>query len=347
MKRRSFLALAACAPFLPLGTLLPGAAAARPAAVDGIYFFGELPAPDRIRKVFVAGRPASVLVHALVPHKQMGWPGPMPDDALALLAPQYRALPALGQLTGRGSTVPMERLLALAPDVIVDAGMVNEHILSLAERVHRQTGIPYLLVDGRLRDSARQLRHAGRLLDAGERAETLARHAEAVLTACLPAGTQDRPKVYMARGSDGLETPLPGSVNGEIIEAACAVNAASSNDTRSGNLARVSLEQLLAWKPDFIVTQFTEFAALARRDPTWNSLPAVREGRLFLAPSQPFGWLDVPPSVNRLIGVRWLREVLRNGGPTTDWIDEAEEFHRLFYGHVPPRELLVRAITPA
>ncbi|MFT3758690.1 ABC transporter substrate-binding protein [Thauera sp.] len=347
MKRRDFLRLAACAPLLSVGTLLPRTAAARPTAVDGIYFFGELPAPDRIRKVFVTGRPASVLVHTLVPHKQMGWPGEMSGEALALLAPQYRTLPALGQLSGRGSTVPMERLLALAPDVIVDAGMVSEHILSLAERVHQQTGIPYILVNGRLRDSASQLRHTGRLLGAGERAETLARHAETVLTACPPAATQGKPKVYMARANDGLETPLPGSVNGEIIEAACAVNAASSNDTRSGNLARVSLEQLLAWKPDFIVTQFTEFAALARRDPTWNSLPAVREGRLFLAPSQPFGWLDVPPSVNRLIGVRWLREVLRNGGPTTDWIDEAEEFHRLFYGHVPPRELLVRAITPA
>lgn len=343
MKRRSFLALAACAPFLPAGVLLPGIAAARPTAGDGIHVFGELPAPERIRRVFAAGPPASVLVHALAPDKLMGWPGAMSDDALALLAPQYRALPALGRLTGRGSTVPMERLVALAPDAIVDTGMVSEHFLSIAERVHRQTGIPYILVDGRLPDSARQLRQTGRLLGAGERGETLARHAEAVLTACPPIDAEDKPRVYLARGSDGLETPLPGSVNGECIEAACAANAARG----SGNLARVSLEQLLAWKPDVIVTQHAEFAALARRDATWNTLPAVREGRLFLAPHLPFGWLDGPPSVNRLIGVRWLREVLRSGAPAADWIDEAEEFHRLFYGHVSPRELLVRAITAA
>lgn len=343
MKRRSFLALAACAPFLPAGVLLPGTAIARPTAGDGIHVFGELPAPERIRRVFAAGPPASVLVHALVPDKLMGWPGAMSDDALALLAPQYRALPALGRLAGRGSTVPMERLVALAPDIIVDAGTVNENFLSTAERVHRQTGIPYVLVNGRLADSARQLRQTGRLLGAGERAETLARHAEAVLSACPPGNAEQKPKVYLGRGSDGLETPLPGSVNGECIEAACAVNAARG----SGNLARVSLEQLLAWKPDVIVTQYAEFAALARRDATWNTLPAVREGRLFVAPHQPFGWLDGPPSVNRLIGVRWLREVLREGAPASDWIDEAEEFHRLFYGHVPPRELLVRAIAAA
>ncbi|ENO89560.1 ABC transporter substrate-binding protein, partial [Thauera linaloolentis] len=183
----------------------------------------------------------------------------------------------------------------------------------------------------------------GHLLGAGERGEALARHAETVLAACPPSAPQAGQKVYLARGADGLETPLPGSVNSECIEAACAVNAARG----SGNLARVSLEQLLAWAPDAIVTQYAEFAALARRDAAWNALPAVRAGRLFLAPNLPFGWLDGPPSVNRLIGVRWLREVLSPRQPATDWIDEAQAFHRLFYGHVPPRELLARSIAAA
>jgi len=39
--------------------------------------------------------------------------------------------------------------------------------------------------------------------------------------------------------ADGLETPLPGSVNGECLEAACAVNVARGP---GGGLARVSRE---------------------------------------------------------------------------------------------------------
>jgi iron complex transport system substrate-binding protein len=32
----------------------------------------------------------------------------------------------------------------------------------------------------------------------------------------------------------------------------------------------------------------------------------VRDGHAFVAPNQPFGWLDEPPSINRLLGLAWL-----------------------------------------
>jgi iron complex transport system substrate-binding protein len=37
---------------------------------------------------------------------------------------------------------------------------------------------------------------------------------------------------------------------------------------------------------------------------------AVRGKRVYLAPSLPFGWFDLPASVNRLIGEHWLAAVL-------------------------------------
>lgn len=336
MQRRDFLtALTGLA-------LAPSAFASVSAfASSGLHVFGAPPAPDRVRCVFAAGAPAAVLAYALAPDKLLGWPWPLSDAARALLAPAVRDLPMLGRLAGRGSTLPLEKLVALKPDLIVDAGTVDATYLSLAERVHRQTGIPYVVVDGRLADSARQLREAGRLLGAAERGERLARYAEATLVACGTAGPA-RPKVYLARGADGLETPLPGSVNGECIEAACATNAARAAE---GGLARVSREQVFAWSPDVVVTQYPEFVALARQDAFWQRLPAVRNGRFLLAPSAPFGWLDGPPGVNRLVGVRWLSDRLHGvhgGAAGTDWIGHAQEFHGLFYGHVPPRETLER-----
>jgi iron complex transport system substrate-binding protein len=128
-------------------------------------------------------------------------------------------------------------------------------------------------------------------------------------------------------------------VNGESIEAACGINVARG---AGGSLARVSREQLLAWAPDAIVTQYPEFHALAARDAFWRRLPAVREGRLLLAPAHPFGWLDGPPSVNRLIGVRWLYSRLQRDAPRTDWIEAAREFYTLFFGHAPSRDQLAR-----
>ncbi|ODU50677.1 MAG: hypothetical protein ABS92_02295 [Thiobacillus sp. SCN 63-374] len=332
MKRREFLgALAA------LSTAPWAHALAAPAT--GLHVFGAPPAPERVRRVFAAGAPAAVLVHALAPDTLLGWPWPLADEALALLAPPARALPMLGRLAGRGSTLPLERLVALKPDLIVDAGTVDATYLSTAERVWRQTGIPYVLVDGRLADSARQLRAAGRLLGVAERGERLARYAETTLVACGGIAAQRRPRVYLARAADGLETPLPGSVNGECIEAACGINVVQGG---GGSLARVSREQILAWSPEAIVTQYPEFHALALRDAFWKRLPAVREGRLLLAPAAPFGWLDGPPSVNRLIGVRWLAARLHGSAARTDWIEFARDFHALFYGHAPTREELAR-----
>ena len=69
----------------------------------------------------------------------------------------------------------------------------------------------------------------------------------------------------------------------------------------------------------------------------WRRLPALREGRFHLAPSLPFGWLDGPPGVNRLIGLSWLVSRLHGGRPGDDHIGEAQAFHRLFFGHAPER----------
>lgn len=336
MKRRDFLAFATCLPWLSAN------AAADEMQRDpqaGLHVFGTLPAPDRVQRVFAAGAPAAVFVHALAPDKLLGWPWALPSSALDMLAPAARKLPLLGRLAGRGSTLPLERLLALKPDFILDVGTVDAHYRSTAERIHQQTGVAYVLVDGRLVDSARQLRQGGELLGVGARAQILADYATASLKECTP--TDNMPSVYLARGSDGLETPLPGSINGECIPAACARNAARG----PGGLARVSREHLLDWAPDAIVTQYAEFAALVARDPFWQSLPAVRAGRFHLAPDSPFGWLDGPPSISRLLGVRWLHQRLHGGNENIDWIEQARDFHQLFYGHAPSREQLASSLS--
>ena len=73
---------------------------------------------------------------------------------------------------------------------------------------------------------------------------------------------------------------------------------------------QVSIEQVLRWNPDVVITIDPNFYALARSHPMWRELPAIKAGRFYLAPSLPFGWIDFPPSINRLIGLRWLARIL-------------------------------------
>jgi iron complex transport system substrate-binding protein len=124
-------------------------------------------------------------------------------------------------------------------------------------------------------------------------------------------GEQARPRVYLGRGANGLETGLAGSINVEVIEYAGGRNVAAQ--AGRGGLTRVSMEQILAWDPEVILTQEAGFAERVRQDPLWRGVSAVRSGRVHCAPVLPFGWLDGPPSVNRLIGVRWLLEKLHPG----------------------------------
>lgn len=336
MKRRGFLHALAGLAAAPWTQSL----AAPPSS---LHVFGTLPAPDKVGRVYAAGAPASVLVYCVAPDKLLGWPYSLSEAARAFIAPAWRNLPHLGRLAGAGSSMPLEQLLAMKPDLIIDAGTVDATYLSQAERVWRLTGIPYVLVGGRLPDSPRQLRETGTLLGVPARGEALARHAEAALADAARARPAHSERLYLARGPTGLDSAAAGAINAEVIEVAGGVNVVKEGR----GLVRVSKEQLLAWSPDRILTLDAAFFEHARNDTFWRGLPAVRAGRFHLLPDKPFGWLDFPPGVNRLIGLGWLSARLRGDTGGTSWITQAEEFHRLFYGHVPPREMLARLLEHA
>ena len=102
-----------------------------------------------------------------------------------------------------------------------------------------------------------------------------------------------------------------------------------------GGLANVSIEQVLLWNPDVIVTIDQEFAATVRSDPAWASVKAVRDNRVHLSPKMPFGWVDFPPSVNRLIGLWWLAKILYPERFPEDLRALTRDFYTRFY-HVTP-----------
>ena len=125
--------------------------------------------PDRIERVYAAGPPASVLVFALAPDTLIGWTRHFKEDESAWIAPKYAQLPELGRLTGRGNTANVEIVLKAKPDLIIDMGSTAETFASLADRVQSQTGIPYVLLDGRLETTAQQIEKLGVVLGVPER----------------------------------------------------------------------------------------------------------------------------------------------------------------------------------
>lgn len=290
--------------------------------------------PEVVSTVFAAGPPASVLVYVLKPEALTGWPRALYSEEEDYIAEPYRNLPETGRLTGRGGEANLERVLAIRPDLIIDFGSVRDTYIDLADRMQAQTGIPYLLIDGRFENTAQALRLVGDALGVPERGEVLARDVESTFaridTILAEVPETDRPRVYLARGPDGLETGMKGSINTEIIDRAGGRNVADDGGATSG-LVTASMEQVIVANPDTIVTWDRNFHAKVWNDLLWQEIEAVREGRVYLSPTAPFGWIDRPPSLNRMMGLVWMAGLLYPDKWAGDLRQEARAFYKLYY----------------
>jgi iron complex transport system substrate-binding protein len=321
--RRSFLTGTAAAFLAPQ----PGLAAT---VQDGAN--RAVTVPGKVERVFPAGPPAAILLYTLAPDLLLGWPRANRGPELEFLMPDVGRRPEVGRLTGRGNTANLEAVLSLKPDLILDSGSVTDTYVSLADRVQGQTGIPYALLNGRFDHIPQSYRTLGRLVGREREGEALAAYAEGTMQAVtgrtLTVRETRRPRVYYARGPRGLETGLGGSINVETIEFIGARNVAGG---QRGGLANVSIEQVLVWDPEVIVTIDQDFARDVRSDPRWASVAAVKAGRVHLSPKLPFGWVDFPPSVNRLIGLWWLGKVLYPELVPEDLRERTRDFYARFY----------------
>ena len=131
-----------------------------------------------------------------------------------------------------------------------------------------------------------------------------------------------------------------------LIERAGGVNVAARGALRGG-IANVSMEQVIAWAPDTIVTWDANFFASYGTSPLWATVPAVANKRVYLAPRLPFGWIDAPPSINRYIGLRWIARLLYPDRFPEDIRTTAREFFKLFYQSEPDDAALARILAGA
>ena len=300
--------------------------------------FGHPQNEGEISRIISAGNPTDVLLMAIAPDKMLGFAGfdmQGPKAQLGgepLFAPPLSQLPKLGKLSGRGSTLSLETPLAMGAQLIIDVGSTGESYRSSAKRVHEQTRIPYLLLDGSLSDTPQMLRELGHYLGLSERAEQLALSAQAILTQAETyrlAHTDAPKRFFFARSGNGLETGFAGSIHSEALELLGLKNVAIA-DNFTG-ISNVSMEQLVGWDPDMIITQDAQFYQQLLTSPLWQSLRAVKEGHVYNAPIIPYGWLDGPPSLNRLLGVIWLQAKLEGTTSSEALKQQVRDFYALFY----------------
>ncbi len=305
--------------------------------------------PERAARILAAGPPASILIYVMAPDAMIGWVPAPGDDAKPFLLPQVRDLPASGRLTMRGQEPDLDRIAKLKPDLILDFGSIGPQYVTLAEKVKNATQIPYALIDGHLDKLPKSLRLAGEMMGRSERAEPLAAYAQeslARINAVLAKVPADkRPRFYLARGGDGLQSAVKGSALTEVLERAGGINVAEGPAQRGGAVVP-TFDNIVAWKPDVIVAFDKAAADAVRGDAGWKKITAGK--RVLIAPTEPWDWLGEPPSsVHQLLGLRWLASAFYPAEGKIDLAAEARAFHRLFYGVTPTDAQLATLIEGA
>jgi iron complex transport system substrate-binding protein len=296
--------------------------------------------PAVIRSIYSTSPMGDIFLYTLAPDRAAGVSYNRAADELRFVTEAHRKLPVLGGWFGKSTTGNPEVIIKAKPDIVLSVG---DHTGPLtADRLQEQLGIPVVGVDGELTKTDAAYRFVGDLIGERERAEVLASYCRraldevAAVAAAIPA--EARVRVFYAEGSKGMETDPKGSQHTQVLDLAGGINVADVPMVRGYGRTTVSFEQVLVWKPDLVIVcvdrgyaDGTGSYGRIIADPTWQTVDAIKSGRVYEIPSLPHNWFDRPPSVNRVIGLIWLTNLLYPDRYQIDIRAKAAEFYELFY----------------
>ena len=289
--------------------------------------------PDRIGRVMTANPAADVLVFVLAPEKLLGWSAPLSRGQRAYIPAKFTRLPIIGGAVRPNPAETVQVVARMRPDLIIEAGPITPEAAARAQQIQQQTGVPYLVLDNGIQATPHNLRIIGALLGAAEHGDDLAKYTDYAIDALrgrlLIAPADERPIVYYGRGPDGLETGLGGSQAMAAIDQAGVINVAAR--LGRGELTRVTRDQIIVWDPAIIIAQQRSYYDSLLRSTAWRGLIAVAGKRVYLEPADPFGWIDDPPGVNRIIGLYWLTGLFYPDQYQEDLRTNVREFYDKFY----------------
>ncbi len=291
--------------------------------------------PDTITKVCGSSPPATDMIYAIDPALIAGLNSPLWPGEKRFLIPSVQKLPITGGWFGQGRTPNLETLLEVKPDVMVVWLWKRSAMHDTIEQTARRLNMPavYIKLD-RLSDYPEAFRFLGELLHREKRALALSEYASRVISETKPIAAaipeEKRVTVYFAEAPDGLCTECDKSMHTELINLAGGKNIYQCEPKDTFGMERISIEQVMAGNPEVILAMEKEFAGHVYADPKWQSIRAVKNKRVHLIPNAPFNWFTRPPSYMRLIGIKWVANILYPDRFPFDPVVETREFYSLF-----------------
>ena len=126
----------------------------------------------------------------------------------------------------------------------------------------------------------------------------------------------------------------PEHASNKVLDLMGIENAAVVEDVSNrGGGNPINLEQLYRFDPDVILFTAGSIYSTAADDAAWQPLRAITDGRYYEIPSLPYNWLSNPPSLNMLLGVWWLGNLLYPQYYDYDMLEKTQEMFKLFWDY--------------
>lgn len=224
-----------------------------------------------------------------------------------------------------GSDFNLEELVALEPDVVFSN---NEKLRDQLSSV----GIPVLNATFETFDEMkRSISFTAEVLggEAVQIAERYAAYLDEVLALLdeQVSKLDEADKPVVLHGNEVYKLNIDGGntiIDGWITSAG-GINAAAEVD---GSMQTVTLEQILAWDPDVIITGTASEVEQILSDPEWAGLTAVQNGRVYANPSGVFAWDRA--GVEEALQLQWAANLLHPELFEIDIRTEIKEFYETF-----------------
>ncbi len=289
---------------------------------------------DVAQRVFGSSPPMTYLIYTLAPQKLAGLNfAPSNINNLAsptLLDASFLDLPIIGSFHGGGSSINIETLLSHKVDLILF--WEDDFLASKVSTELAKTGIKRVdLKFRRIADMPASILKAGKAMGEVSRAKELSTHAQKLIDE-LTLITKDAPKVryYYAEGVDGLQTECSDSFHTEAMSIAGGENVHKCTQSNVLGLEKITFETLLSYNPEVIIAQNAQTLKAIKEDPLFLHLDALKQNRVFVAPNDPFNWLDRPPSFMRLLGMHFIAKEFYPELYSYDLVAKTVEFYKLF-----------------
>ncbi len=274
----------------------------------------ELPAD--ITRIAPSGAVATMLLAAIAPEYMVTINAAPSESQMTFLPANLAVLPETGQIYGGKANLNLETLLAADPQVVIDLGDKKGDMTEDLNALQEQIGIPVIFVEADLAHMAAAFRTLGGLLSGkaarGEELANLVDRTTALAEENAAKITDDmRVRAMYTTGDDGLGTNAAGSIQAQILDMVGVENAIVVEDVSNkggGNV--ISLEQLYNFDPDVSLFADGSIYDTVAEDSAWAQLTAISTGKYYEIPGSPYSWLSGPPSMNMILGVWWLGNLI-------------------------------------